>query len=115
MLRRASGAYIFRPSDDNTARALKPLTGYKSFEGELFVELHQEFEMNVSQVVTKFRSYPNSLKKAKLKQLFNFVATSNQKSNSSFSWKKVQSKESGSFLRFLPNHSKKTYFIQKCL
>jgi len=48
---RASGAYIFRPSDDNTARALKPLTDYKAFEGELYVEIHQEFEMNVSQVI----------------------------------------------------------------
>ena len=43
------------------ARALKPLTDYKSFEGELYVEIHQEFEMNVSQVRNLIRYWIHNI------------------------------------------------------
>lgn len=49
--KRASGAYIFRPSDDNEAVKLQPVGDIKTYNRPLFVEIHQEFEMGVSQVV----------------------------------------------------------------
>ena len=49
--KRASGAYIFRPSDDNVAVKLNPVGELKTYDRPLFVEIHQEFEMGVSQVI----------------------------------------------------------------
>ena len=45
------------------------MTDYKSFEGELYVEIHQEFEMNVSQVrkliiIKNLHAYQNLLFKS---------------------------------------------------